>query len=233
MRLGRQLELLEADREGRIKAARLLWRAKRLDGPDRTCLRGGRDTAATPERRSLHDLLHEEGLVSREQLQAALEKKHEKGGFLEQALVDMGLIDEQTILKLQANRAGMEVVELEGMEIPQDVARRVSPTIARTCEMVPVRLERGTLTVVMAYPLNVNALDDLRFMLGCTVIGAVATRDAVLKTMGRLQGPRPGAEDRGPWPTASCGSSGRSGRGNQAPPGGSAGSALTRPRRRS
>ena len=146
--------------------------------------------AATPERKSLHDLLLEEGMVSREQLQAALKKKHETGGFLGQTLVDMGLIDEQTILKLLAKQAGMEVVELQGMEIPQEAVQKVSRDVACTYEVVPVRLEGGTLTIAMSNPLNANAIDDLRFMLDCTVVPAAATKDAVMETIERLYGPK-------------------------------------------
>ena len=98
-------------------------------------------------------------------------------------LVDMGLVDEETILTLLARQSGMEVVDLDGMEVSEDAIGKVPATIARTYHVVPVRLESGTLTVAMANPLNADALDDLRFMLDCKVVGAVARKTAVLKAI--------------------------------------------------
>ena len=143
-----------------------------------------------PERKSLHDMLLEEGLVTREQLEAAVERKREKGGHLGQALVDMGVVDRDAILKCLARQAGMEVVDLDAMEIPEEVLRKVERATAEAYQIIPVAFHRDTLTVAMADPLAVNALDDLRFMLNCHVKGTCATEKAVRRAIERYYGPQ-------------------------------------------
>jgi type IV pilus assembly protein PilB len=54
--------------------------------------------------------------------------------------------------------------------------------------IIPVSFEGGVLTVAMADPLNVNAIDDLRFMLNCDVMGAVSNEQAVAAAIEKYYG---------------------------------------------
>ena len=146
--------------------------------------------ADTKKRKSLGDLLLEEGLVTEEQLKAAQETVRQKGGFLGEALVEMGLVSQDDVLLLLGRQAGMDVVDLEKMEIPEEVIRRISPDVARLYQIFPIKFEGDTLTVAMANPLNMNTLDDLRFMLDCKVVGAVSRKSAVLDAIERRYGPK-------------------------------------------
>jgi type IV pilus assembly protein PilB len=82
----------------------------------------------------------------------------------------------------------MEVVDLDDMAIPDEVVKKVSPVIANTYHVMPVRFENNVLTVAMANPLEVNALDDLRFMVDCDVRGAVSNEKSVLDAIERHYG---------------------------------------------
>jgi len=144
--------------------------------------------AVVPKRKPLGELLLEEGLINEKQLQAALQTQREKGGMLGQILVDMGVLDQDDVLLALGHQAGMEVVDLDNLQIPEDVIRRVSPTIADIYQIVPISFEKNTLTVAMANPLHVNTLDDLRFMLDCDVKGAVANEKSVLAAIKRYYG---------------------------------------------
>jgi type IV pilus assembly protein PilB len=144
--------------------------------------------AVIPKRKPLGEILLEEGLVSEKQLRAALQVQREKGGVLGQILVEMGLVDQEDILLALGHQAGMEVVDLDNIQITDDVIKKVSPTIANIYQVLPISYDNGTLTVAMANPLNVNALDDLRFMLDCDVKGAVSNEEAVLSAVQRYYG---------------------------------------------
>lgn len=146
--------------------------------------------ADVQKRKPLGDLLLEEGLVTEEQLKSAQETVRQKGGLLGKTLVEMGLVSQDDILLLLGRRAGMDVVDLEKMEIPEDVIRKVSADVARLYQIFPIKFEGGTLTIAMANPLNVNTLDDLRFMLDCKVVGAVSRESAVLDAIERRYGPK-------------------------------------------
>ncbi len=144
-----------------------------------------------PVRRRIGHILLESEIVTEAQVKEAIEKTKVQGGALGQMLVALGYATEDDIIHALAEQAGMEVVDLDKMpNIPADVLDRVSPSLARIYRIVPIKAEGDTLTVAMADPLNVNALDDLRLMLSVNVVGAVSTESAVDNAIERFYADR-------------------------------------------
>ncbi len=144
--------------------------------------------AMAPSRKPLGEILIEEGLATEAQIQSALNTQKEKGETLGQILVDMGIVERDDILLALGHQAGMDIVDLDNLEIADDVIRKVSPTIADIYQIIPIGFDNGTLTIAMADPLAVNALDDLRFMLDCDVKGAVSNEKSVAAAIKRYYG---------------------------------------------
>ncbi|HHN46386.1 MAG TPA: pilus assembly protein PilB [Planctomycetes bacterium] len=140
------------------------------------------------ERRLLGQILIDEGLISKEQLEEALAHQGKYGGAIGQVLVEKGYISQEDVLLALGQQAGMEVVDLEHMEIAPEVIEKVSPSMANIYHIVPILFESNVLTVAMADPMNVNALDDLRFLLNCEVRGAVAAEKSVVDAIERYYG---------------------------------------------
>ncbi len=132
----------------------------------------------TPQK-PLGQLLKEMELVTEGQIQEALAIQREKGGALGRILIDLGYVSEEEMLLALGAQVGMEVVNLDEIKIAKDVVEKVSPTMAKVYKVIPIKFENNVLTVAMADPLNVSVLDDLRFMLGCELQGAVSNEDAV------------------------------------------------------
>ncbi|MFH1025024.1 MAG: ATPase, T2SS/T4P/T4SS family, partial [Planctomycetota bacterium] len=137
-------------------------------------------------RRPLGEILKEHKLISDAQLQEALSHQRKHGGALGKILVELGHVAEQDILLALGSQAGMEVVDLDQIEIPREIIDKVSVTMANTYRIVPIRYEDNILTVAMADPLNVAALDDLRFTVGCEVRGAVSNEEAILRAIEKI-----------------------------------------------
>ncbi len=136
----------------------------------------------TPQK-PLGQLLKEMELVTEGQIQEALAIQRESGGALGRILVELGYVTEEEMLLALGAQVGMEVVNLDEIEVNRDVIAKVSPTMAKVYKVVPIKFENNTLTVAMADPLNVSVLDDLRFMLNCEVQGAVSNEQAVEKAL--------------------------------------------------
>jgi type IV pilus assembly protein PilB len=120
-------------------------------------------------------------LVSEGQIQEALAIQRKKGGAIGEVLVDLGYITAQELLLALGAQRGMEVVQLDEMELPSDVTDKVPATLAKSFKVVPIKWDGVTkhLTVAMANPTDINILDDLRYTLHCEVVGAVAIPEAV------------------------------------------------------
>ena len=140
------------------------------------------------KRKPLGQILIEEGLLTEKELEEALAHQAKNGGALGRVLIDLGVATENDILLAIAKQAGMDIIDLEHLEIPPDVLAMVSPSVAQVYRIIPVNFESGTLTVAMADPLNVNAIDDLRFMLNCEVNGAVSNEQAVAEAIEKHYG---------------------------------------------
>ncbi|HUU42952.1 MAG TPA: GspE/PulE family protein, partial [Planctomycetota bacterium] len=130
-------------------------------------------------RKTLGEILRDKGWATEAQTEEAAAAAKQEGGVLGNVMVARGHITDEQLVRALAEQAGMTVVDLDAIEVPRDVVDRVSLSNAEVYRIAPVKFEDEVLTVAMADPLQVQALDDLRFMLNCQVAGVVATQAAV------------------------------------------------------
>ncbi len=141
-------------------------------------------TADQP-RRPLGEILLEQGRISQDQLNQALEHQKTNGGALGAVLKDLGFVSEMEIQMALGQQVGMDPVDLTDIEIEQEVIDKVSRMMAEMYRIIPVEFNQAenVLIVAMADPMNVSALDELRFMLNCNVRGAVSNENDVREAL--------------------------------------------------
>ena len=127
----------------------------------------------------LGQILKSQGHVGQGQIQEALSIQRDKGGQIGQVLLGMEAITRVQLLGALAEQAGMPSVDLAKKDIPADVLGKVDPQTAQTFRVVPFEIDGKVLRVALADPLNTSVLDDLSFMTGMTVEGALASDEAV------------------------------------------------------
>ncbi len=136
--------------------------------------------------RRLGQILVDLGYLTEDQLWDVLEEqKQSPGEIIGRVAVRMGLVNEEQISEALAEQWGMQVINLPETNVPAKVLELVPETMASIYKIVPVSLQENTLTVAMADPQNVGALDDLRNFLGYDVRGAVSSLDHVETAIGR------------------------------------------------
>ena len=133
--------------------------------------------------RLLGRILKEMGLLDESQIQEALAIQKERGGAVGEIMVERGYIAREDLTLALATQSGMEVVDLDHMELPASVVERVSASVAHAYRAIPVRFENGVLTVALADSTHLKALDDLGFLLSCEVQGAVSNEEAVASAL--------------------------------------------------
>ena len=136
--------------------------------------------------RKLGQILVDLGHISEDQLWDVLEnQKQSPGEVIGQVAVRMGLVTPEQVTEGLAEQWGMPVVNLEETNIAAKVLELVPPTMAELYKIMPISLKNEVLTVAMADPQNVGALDDLRNFLGYDVRGAVSSEADVAKAIQR------------------------------------------------
>ena len=119
--------------------------------------------------------------ITREQVHEALKIQKDRGGPLGEILVDMGLIDNDTRSLALAYQAGMEFIDLNTVNIPDEVIRQIPAQMANAYKIVPLEYDEDTnhLVIAMASPDNFRATDDLHTLMGFLVTAKVAESQAV------------------------------------------------------
>ncbi len=136
--------------------------------------------------RKLGQILVDLGYLTEDQLWDVLEnQKQSPGEVIGMIAVRMGLVTEAQVTEALAEQWGMPVVNLEETNIPPKVLELVPQTMAELYKVMPISLVNEVLTVAMADPQNVAALDDLRNFLGHDIRGAVSSEADVDKAITR------------------------------------------------
>ena len=129
------------------------------------------------------DALLSRNLVTPEQLEEALAVQRTRGGSLHAILVERGLVSEPDLLAVLSQGIGIPPISLARMRLDPNLKGLVSRDMARQYEVIPVACMGQTLTVAMADPLNVFALDMLATMTGLSINPLLTTskdiRDAI------------------------------------------------------
>jgi twitching motility protein PilT len=141
----------------------------------------------------LGEVLVDERLISREQLQQALLRQQETGKPLGKVLLEMGLVEEKALVEAVAKQIGLPFVDLQGGRLDPLVVDLVPADFARAREAIPVRLEGQSLVVAMVHPENHATIESIAEMTGFEVRPALAVRHHLLAALDSMtsthQGP--------------------------------------------
>jgi type IV pilus assembly protein PilB len=130
--------------------------------------------------------LIESSLVSQDELTKALVSQQKDGGSLGYNLVKTGAISELAFAEFMGQMYNVPAVDLEGVNPDEDTVELIPSQVATKFQVVPVKREGRILTVAMANPDNIFAIDDIKFITGFEVQPVIATETAIKKTIDRL-----------------------------------------------
>jgi type IV pilus assembly protein PilB len=136
-----------------------------------------------PEDEFITEILTDVGLISRADLVRAKEQAKVDGKGVVQVLLEAGRLTEMDITKALASQFGLDTVDLNKYEVPQDVLALVSRDLARQWKIIPIFKHGNQLTVAIANPLDMEAVDKLGESLSLTiqpVVSCLADIEAAL-----------------------------------------------------
>ena len=128
--------------------------------------------ALTPDK--LGDILVRDGLITADQLKRALQEQRSSGMRLGYTLVKLGFIEETEITKMLARQYRMPAVDLSRFEVDPKILKLISSDIANKYTVLPLKREGRTLTIAIADPNNVAAIEDIKFITRCDIFPVIA-----------------------------------------------------------
>ena len=113
----------------------------------------------------LGELLLEQKLITPDQLQAALARQKQTGGMLGHLLIELGLIQEEQMLKVLSEQLLLPVIDLRQYLFAPEVVRLLPEGHARRYRAIVLRSDEDGLVVGMVDPTDIIAYDNLARLL--------------------------------------------------------------------
>ena len=125
--------------------------------------------------KQLGDLLIERGILKKAELEKAVKIHREKGGLLGTILVALGYATEEQIAQAITVQYGFPYLPLSSYEIDKTLIEIIPENVARQYCLIGIDKIGNTLTIAMANPLNMQAVEDIELMTGCKAQAFVST----------------------------------------------------------
>lgn len=127
------------------------------------------------------ELIKENHMVTNDQIAEGWAKVASSSSELNiiDALKQLGYLEEGKLLTMLCEQYGLELVDLSDYTVPEDVAARMSPEVAKQYNVVPVYIHDGILTIAMGDPTDMDTLDALRVVLQCDMDAVVAPQEQI------------------------------------------------------
>jgi type IV pilus assembly protein PilB len=140
---------------------------------------------APKQKARLGDRLLEAGLVTQTQLDLALREQKRRGGHLGEILSDLGFVQPEIISQFLAREARTKLVNVSRMVIDKTVLHTVPLEMAKRLRVLPLARENNTLTIAVADPFNVVAIDTLEQVTGMQIEVVTASERDILNCLER------------------------------------------------
>ncbi|MFP4052343.1 MAG: type II secretion system ATPase GspE [Phycisphaerae bacterium] len=137
---------------------------------------------------SIAEVLLEKGVITPDQLAEAMDLRREKGVRLDRALINLGHLEEEVLLRILSEQLAIPMIDLRDVEIDVETLRSLPSRLVYRKHLVPVSRSNGTLTVATADPFDLYAFDELRMLTGLEIEPALASEEEIDKVIKRHYG---------------------------------------------
>ena len=136
----------------------------------------------------LGEILVEKGIITPQELEAAVKKQQETKELIGVVLVNMGLITDRKLLQVLGEQQGIHFMDLKGAKIDQKAIELVPAKFAWHYKIMPIKLEGNVLTIAIANPFDMWPIDDLETNLGYRVDKVLATGQDIAEAIKKFYG---------------------------------------------
>ena len=144
---------------------------------------GGMSRKMRGAQKRLGDRLLADRLITEDQLHRALERHKETGTFLGETLVSLGYVKASEVGQYLTDATGFPFVELAELQVDLDASRKVDEAFARRKQLIPFAADDQSISVAMADPLDLQAVDTLKSNLKVRIEPFLAFRGDIEATI--------------------------------------------------
>ncbi|MGI8865796.1 MAG: hypothetical protein ACR2G1_03570, partial [Rubrobacteraceae bacterium] len=131
------------------------------------------------ETRRIGEILVDQGKVTEEQVNEALEIQKTDSRSLGKIMVAKGFITNDDLAVALAMRLDVEFVDLAESSVDQEMLELFDEVVLQQHNAVPLKIEHGRLLVAMSSPNDLFARSDLTISAGYPVTPVIASHDSI------------------------------------------------------
>lgn len=131
-------------------------------------------------RKKIGEVLVDEGVVTRDQIENALVFQKGRNKRLGKVLVEMGYVTENDVARALSRQLSLSLVNPDDYSVTSDLLTYVPRSLAEKKAVFPLELKNKKLLIAMVDPLDWQTIDELSFRTGLNVSVAVAPESSVL-----------------------------------------------------
>lgn len=140
------------------------------------------------KRLRLGEILIREGILTQKEVERGLKEQKKTGEYLGRTLVKLGILSEKDLVGILSREWNIPSIRLKDVNIDTDILSRVPAKFASHYKLVPISLEGDILSVAISDPFNLQAVDDLRLLLGYEVKVYLAGENEIEEALRRYYG---------------------------------------------
>jgi len=128
-------------------------------------------------------------VISQDKLDAALEIQKKKGGKLSDILISGNYVDKERLAAILGQELDAPPIKLSRYKIDPEVLKLLPRKLAEQHRVIPISKMGDVITIAMADPLNILAIDDIKDRTGCKVSTLITTDKDIENAIGEYYDP--------------------------------------------
>ena len=142
------------------------------------------------------EVLLDRGVIDQQELQKALAHQKQHGGLIGTALVQLNIATEEEIALALTAQYGFPYLPLDNYELDDGLMATIPEQVARQYCLIPIDRIGNALTLAMADPSNVQAIEDVELSTKCVVQAFVSTPTDIYKAIDRYYKQHPSSNNK-------------------------------------
>lgn len=134
-------------------------------------------------RQKLTEIFIKNKILNEDDINLALRIQKEQGGRLSEILIKLNLIDEKNLISALSQGLGLPLITLSRFTIDPKVIKLIPKQTAKHYQIIPISKIGNTLTLAMADPLNIFAIDDVKALTGYEINPIIAQHTEILSVI--------------------------------------------------
>ncbi|MBI4706970.1 MAG: Flp pilus assembly complex ATPase component TadA [Candidatus Omnitrophica bacterium] len=131
----------------------------------------------------LQEVLINKNLISQGQLDQAIQIQREKGGRLSDIIVELKFVKEDELVSTLSQGLGLPLIDLKRFRIDQEVTKIIPVEVARHYQIIPISKMGQTISLAMADPLNIFAIEHVESLTGYKINPIIASAKDIMQTI--------------------------------------------------